>query len=156
MSIKVQRILLIVLLVIIYVIQLVVTAGFMINEKEEKQRIAETYVRTQAVVVEAGEVKEATGRGATGWSQHCVIKYKTSNGSVKETVYVADYNTEYAPLESGEKIEVLVSSIGQGVKSASIESPSYSLMFIFFAILGALIYGGLIAKYIAEYKKKCR
>lgn len=151
---KMQLILLIAIVSIIYAIQLVVTAVFILEEKEEKQTVADSCIRTEAVVVEAGEVKESTGRGATGWSQQCVIEYQLANGKVRQTSYLADNRKEYGPLESGEKIEVLVSPIYQEVKSVRIESSSHIPMMLFWTALGAVIYGGLIVRSTMEYRKK--
>jgi len=153
-SLKGQLIILIVLISFICTVWIVVIAVLIHEKIEERQTVTDAYIRTEAYVIEAGEVKNTTGRGAVGWSQRCVIKYQLPDGKVRQTTYLVTERKEYSPLERGEKIEVLVSPLYQDVKSARIESPTYIPMMIFWTVVGVVIFGGLIAVSVKEYRRR--
>lgn len=154
-SLKGQLIILIVLISFICTVWIVVITVLIHEEIEERQTVADAYIRTEAYVTEAGEVRKSTGgRGAVGWSQRCVIKYQLPDGKTGQTTYLVTERKEYSPLECGEKIEVLVSPLYQDVKSARIESPTYIPMMIFWTVVGVVIFGGLIAVSVKEYRRR--
>nr|MBP3598307.1 hypothetical protein [Eubacterium sp.] len=154
-SAKQKLILIIIVSILWWIVFIVVGVGSFYEDEKERKQVRDTYVQTQAIVIEAGEVKETRARYATGWNQQCVIEYKRQDGKITQVKYRADNHKEQRPLEVGSKIEILVSPDNyREVRSAHEDTYPYIPVMVLFAVLGLVISGGLIAIYASEYRRK--
>lgn len=154
-SAKQKLILLIVTFFVVYVIPFVAILGALIEEEKENRRIADTYIRTHAVVIEVGEVRESQALGAVGWHQQCVIEYNLPDGRVRQVSYIASDDNAHRPLGRGQEMEVLISP-NDYCEVESVYKKSYPSLAVcnIIMIVGVMLYGGLIAKHTMNYRRE--